>query len=306
MVYLEAGPKENAYRKLIRFALATCDAFSLTTRGAGRDADYAAKVKKVLDRIEPYLIKIKESSCYPMAKEYFYQCDEKLVEFLLEPQNLYNWNWPNYPQDPCFYRKGFIWLCTVSHEEECTIILRNKEERALLKSYGIRLGKYERDDENGMHYEEGLYDRWRPRDVPVCKVFISHAWREDEEYGKMLGLLTSYAKSYPKEYAWCFTSDPKIPSEIDPMTKAGQKKLRELLEEQMRQAKVMLLLKSMLLDDTQKWVKYEIDLARAYKRSIIDVEPFDKPPTGIAVPSMTTHLGWNESIALTIQHACSF
>ena len=45
-----------------------------------------------------------------------YRSDIKVESILKQVEHLYAWNYPAYPMDLCFYKDGFAWFWSSSHE----------------------------------------------------------------------------------------------------------------------------------------------------------------------------------------------
>lgn len=68
----------------------------------------------------------------------FFNLSEDVKKYLLSNTCLYCWLNPKYPEDISFFKDGYCWLRSVSHEEICDIYCENEEEYEYLKSIGLR------------------------------------------------------------------------------------------------------------------------------------------------------------------------
>lgn len=85
----------------------------------------------------------------------FYRKSNKLKNFLLKSANsLHEFLPPYLPEDISFFKNGYCWLETVTHEEIYTINIKNKEEYEKLISMGIKLNEY---DEKYINKETELW-----------------------------------------------------------------------------------------------------------------------------------------------------
>lgn len=46
-----------------------------------------------------------------------YRACNEMKRYLLEPNRLFNWKYPYFPEDISFFKNGYCWFYTVSHEE---------------------------------------------------------------------------------------------------------------------------------------------------------------------------------------------
>jgi hypothetical protein len=119
-------------------------------------------------------------------------------------------------------------------------------------------------------------------------LFISHAWKYDEAYNSLENLL----KEAPN-FAFANYSVPKHDPLIDPGTPAGKSRLQRLLDEQIRQASIVLVLAGMYVTH-KEWIQYEINEASATNKPIIGVTPRGQERIPAEVTSVAkVMVGWN-------------
>ncbi|WP_300303128.1 TIR domain-containing protein [Ferrovibrio sp.] len=116
--------------------------------------------------------------------------------------------------------------------------------------------------------------------MPALKtydLFVSHAWRYNDDYYRLVKLLEDASNFYMRNY-----SVPKHDPAIDPNTQAGKARLKAALEAQIRPVNCVLILAGMyrwmlatmsvasfFLNDTENAQKYEdefLELAAAWER----------------------------------------
>ena len=152
MARLEYEPRLEVYDKLLKYALKNCDAFMLVLCNYYKDPLYQERVVQFEKKLEPLLIKSRNNRSWPgtegpdEGRQYkinFYRCHPSARESLFQPLSLYNWLYPYFPEDLCFFIQGYCWLRTTAHEEIGEIFLRDEQERRILQSMGIHFLKYE-------------------------------------------------------------------------------------------------------------------------------------------------------------------
>lgn len=89
---------------------------------------------------------------------YTIKLTDEIKSEILSKKSLYDWHWPNSLEDICFFKDGYCFLETISHEKLCFIYCDDKEEYEYLKSIGIKIfekefkptkmGKWEYGDGN--------------------------------------------------------------------------------------------------------------------------------------------------------------
>lgn len=116
-------------------------------------------------------------------------------------------------------------------------------------------------------------------------LFISHAWKYDEHYSKVVGWLND------SDLTWKNYSVP----EDDQLDTTSNKKLKEALTKQINPTSAVIILAGMYAAHSD-WIDYEIDEAIRLDKVIIGVKPWgqERIPTKIQ-DNATTMVGWNSS-----------
>lgn len=96
------------------------------------------------------------------------------------------------------------------------------------------------------------------------KVFISHAWRYNDEYSSVVDRLND-----APFFHWMNMSVPTH----DPIYANDTAELERLLRDQMRPANVFVILGGMYAAHSD-WIEFEVDFARRIGRPIIGVKPW--------------------------------
>jgi hypothetical protein len=125
-------------------------------------------------------------------------------------------------------------------------------------------------------------------------LFISHAWKYDEEYYALEALLKQ-----AQNFAFTNYSVPKHDPLTDPETPVGKKKLEQMLDEQIRQASIVLVLSGMYVA-YKRWIQYEIDQSVSTNKPIIGIKPRGQQQLPTAVTSVAKEtVGWNTDSIVT-------
>ena len=75
---------------------------------------------------------------------------------ILSKKSLYDWHYPNSLEDICFFKDGYCFLETISHENLCFIYCDNEEEYEYLKSIGVKFFEKE--------FKPTKMDKWKYSD----------------------------------------------------------------------------------------------------------------------------------------------
>lgn len=129
--------------------------------------------------------------------------------------------------------------------------------------------------------------------MPTLKtydLFISHAWRYNEDYYRLVKMLKEAPLFYWRNY-----SVPEHDPLIDPNTTVGKAKLTTLLDNQIRPVNCVLILGGMYAAYSD-WILTEIKIAKAYYKPILGVYPWAQQNMPRVVQEASNELvGWNTS-----------
>lgn len=132
--------------------------------------------------------------------------------------------------------------------------------------------------------------------MPALKtydLFISHSWDYNDEYYRLVDLLTSAS-----HFKWRNYSVP----EHDQLDGGSNRKLEAELERQVRPVNAVLVLGGMYVNH-RTWIQTEIEFAQYYKKPIIGIRPWgsERMPT-IVEQAARVVVGWNtDSIVQAIR-----
>jgi len=116
------------------------------------------------------------------------------------------------------------------------------------------------------------------------RLFISHAWRYDDDYNRLVNLPDEAPHFSYRNY-----SVPRDKPVVDPNTEVGYRTLRKALDEQIRPAQCVLIASGMYAAYLQ-WIQVEVDIARNYGKPIIGVIPWGQMRTPEAVRAVATEM----------------
>ena len=100
--------------------------------------------------------------------------------------------------------------------------------------------------------------------MKIYDLFISHAWKYNNEYYRLEELL--------KEYSYFNFRNYSVP-EHDPLDFNSVRELVQKLDEQIRESSIVLVIEGMYCN-YRKWIKKEIEIAKKYNKPILLIEPY--------------------------------
>jgi len=143
-----------------------------------------------------------------------------------------------------------------------------------LKKEGFKLNNGEPDafplDD---HFNKGLFFKrkdfggFKMPDLKTYDLFISHSWSYNEDYYRLINLLTSANNFKYRNY-----SVPEHDPVIDPNSETGKRKLKEAIDRQIKPVNCVLIISGMYVSYSY-WIQAEIDIALKYNKLIIGLIP---------------------------------
>lgn len=121
-------------------------------------------------------------------------------------------------------------------------------------------------------------------------LFINHAWKYDDDYYRLVGLLDNANYLKWKNYS--------VPQH-DPLDANNTRRLAESLDRQIRPTNAVLIISGMYVRH-RDWIQYEIEVAQSYNKPIIGIEPWGSQRIPTEVQSAaTTMVGWRTDSIVT-------
>jgi len=171
MLQIKNDITDKSYYQLIDYILKRCDMFSyfyphnnkiiVTSKNSeiypeyeigfesirpGED-EYIQNVSNLQWRVEYIRNKIIKSyedveyvgsTCGCACQITIAQLDESIGGYFKSTSGLYDWIFPDMPEDLCFFSKGKCWLRSIAHEKLCFIYIEDDFEKNVLKQMGLK------------------------------------------------------------------------------------------------------------------------------------------------------------------------
>lgn len=121
------------------------------------------------------------------------------------------------------------------------------------------------------------------------RLFISHSWKHDDAYKKIVGFLDEQGIEY---------YDHSVPKDDPVHTNGTAKQLREAIDAKIVGCSGVIILAG-VYSSYSKWINEEITISENYKKPILAVEPWAAEKTSVVVKNAADKVvKWNgKSIA---------
>ena len=115
-------------------------------------------------------------------------------------------------------------------------------------------------------------------------LFISHAWRYDDDYNRLVNLLR-----VAPLFKWRNYSVPQN----DPLDANNAPLLRKEIDRQIRPVNAVLIISGMYVN-YRDWIQYEMEVSQYYNKPMIGIRPWgaERIPTTVQQAAWTM-VGWN-------------
>ena len=153
---------KKQYRDLILYLLKKCEFFTfclpdfgklITVSDGERTAQrlddgsafisYKNKVMPEIEKLSTHLVQVYESEIYGLNEYdrereiYVVKIDDSLDASFFDNHSLYDWRYPGFPEDICFYKDGKCFMETVAHEQLSFFYFTDEELESFLQEKNI-------------------------------------------------------------------------------------------------------------------------------------------------------------------------
>lgn len=162
--YIDDFKNKDVYDNFIRYMLSHSDAFSFVYfkyRNGEPTKKTTADIKKLLLPYKMYAENVSKWPSTVTLNEFnhiyrlvMYKSVPQAEIALTKVDAIYDWDYPKYPMDLCFYRDGYAWFATSSHE--CWNALYTNDISIIeeLKTLGVSIFRDDDTDDENLFYDK--------------------------------------------------------------------------------------------------------------------------------------------------------
>ena len=145
---VEGCNNEKEYRIFVRYMLAYSDSFSMTVFMYKADEKLKRSAKRILDSLNPFLLYSENTTHLPSMETRdsmhiyrlnVYRSCMQVIPILEKVISLWEWDYPQYPMDLCFFRSGYAWFVSSAHEESAFLYTNDMGNINDLRDLGLTL-----------------------------------------------------------------------------------------------------------------------------------------------------------------------
>ena len=166
--FVDNFQNHETYWSFLAYIGAHSDAFSLIYFQYDQGEKPSQTVLAVKDALAPYLIEEKEVTRWPGTETRnenchiycmrTYRVSFDSLEALEAADSLWDWDYPEYPMDLCFYRRGYAWFASSVHEHWNALYTDEPRMIRDLSSVGLQVSLTGETDRKDIFFDESLKD----------------------------------------------------------------------------------------------------------------------------------------------------
>lgn len=164
--FLDEFEDKKTYIRFVKYMLLHSDSFSLVYFKYTENEKEKTTVKEIKNLLKAYKIFAINGNQWPSTatlnvnnhiyKIVLYKADLGAEAALSKAEKLFDWDYPLLPMDLCFYKNGYAWLSSSSHEHFAYLYFNDKQTLVDLNNMGVKI-RYDRDiDDSKLFLEESL------------------------------------------------------------------------------------------------------------------------------------------------------
>lgn len=164
--YIEEFENKEKYRQFIDYMLTHSDTFSLVYFKYRESEKTTKQTKEIQNILKPYKIFAVNGNQWPSTvtlnefdhiyKITLYSANINTKSALLKANGIFDWDYPDFPMDLCFYKDGYAWFASSAHEHYANLILNDNKTKNELNDLGINLHYQREIDESKLFSEQSL------------------------------------------------------------------------------------------------------------------------------------------------------
>lgn len=168
--FIEEFLDSSDYENFIHYMITHSTYFSLVYFKYKESEKMKKSTRKIHDLLKPFKYKSFFTNMWPgtftlnqsnaIYKVILYHSDSETIPILSSVKGLYNWNYPIYPMDLCFYRNEYCWMDSTTHEHLAHIYSDDMKEIALLKHFNDTLSFHKETENNKLFRIEDLKSKY--------------------------------------------------------------------------------------------------------------------------------------------------
>ena len=168
---------KEAYDSFIEYMLSNSEYFSFVYFGYGLNPKMKAGMREISTDLKGYkvhsqktlnmpgMISLDTDNTYKMT---IYRSDPNVHKILTKENGIFEWDYPKRPMDLAFFRNGYAWFVSVSHEGYAYFITDDEKEIKHLMDIGVNIDDISEEDNSFLFYWK-FGEKIQPPDINKLK-----------------------------------------------------------------------------------------------------------------------------------------
>ncbi|MBE6809301.1 MAG: hypothetical protein E7524_07520 [Ruminococcaceae bacterium] len=147
--YIDKFDNKDSYISFIKYMLNNSETFSLVYFKYCENEKTKKSAKIIQNLLKPYKIFALNGNQWPSTvtlnennhiyKIVLYKADINAQTALCIADDIFDWDYPNLPMDLCFYKNGYAWFSSSSHEREAYVYTNDAHDIDALIKLGANI-----------------------------------------------------------------------------------------------------------------------------------------------------------------------
>ena len=186
--------EKEAYLRFIDYMLDESEAFSLVYFKYDKREPTKKSTNEVAEMLKPYKICSHETCSWPsnmtlnenghIYKLTLYRAERGAFDALAKADGLFDWDYPRFPMDLCFFKGGYAWFVSSGHSQYAVIYTDSDDAVARLSDIGAKIQLNGEIKESNLYTTEDAKRKITADEVRNTKLEITPEMQKQIDYVK--------------------------------------------------------------------------------------------------------------------------
>ena len=164
--FLNGLEKKELYSAFIRYMINRSEEFSLVYFSYP-NTRMKSSIRAIKESLAPFQLSRKETNIMPSMATLneergrylltYYRAAPDALDILERAGSLYEWDYPMFPMDLCFFREGYAWFISSAHERWNTLYTDHPETIRELETLGLTAEPEGMINDEKLFYKDKAY-----------------------------------------------------------------------------------------------------------------------------------------------------
>lgn len=192
--HIEESAEKELYLRFVEYMLDESEAFSLVYFKYDKSEPTKKSTKEVAEMLKPYKICSQETCSWPsnmtlnenghIYKLALYRAERGAFDALAKAEGLFDWDYPKFPMDLCFFKDGYAWFVSSGHSQYAALYTDSDDVVACLSDIGTKIRPNGEVKESNLYTIEDAKRKITANEVKNTKIEITSEMQKQIDYVK--------------------------------------------------------------------------------------------------------------------------